>query len=137
MTTDRIQYWADYIATITSYLRLTNWHIGLSHAPATEPYQATVEPTFGRCCATVALCREWDDLDPETQRQTLVHELVHLYFYPAENVLTRAREQHGKAWVELMWTMHREQLEYGVDGMADIIAPFLPLPPKVKKAKAA
>ena len=56
----------------------------------------------------------------EEQRHTIVHELLHCHLGP----MTRMIEAHDGMPPAAMLA-----LEYCVDGLADAIAPLLPLPP--------
>ena len=130
-------YWQAYIRDMADRMALKDWCVTLTHlAPDNEDAAAQTKTTYGRKRADISLMREWETNTPEQQRQYLTHEVIHLHV----DVLLCMGEDDlepliGKAAQELWQAVYRRQLEYAVDGLADAIAPLMPLPevPKDKK----
>ena len=130
MTDDQIQYWNDYIHTIREHLRLRDWNLLLgTSVPDNTDHLACITPTYGRQVARIELSHAFLTDTPENQRQTIVHELLHLHTNRAANVLDRVIDGRSEGWLHLSKEFHTEAIEYTTDILADIIAPFLPLPP--------
>jgi hypothetical protein len=111
---------------------LGNWDIDLRREPPPkEDSQAAV--SFRGCShvARVFLSDDFDDLTRTKQRETIVHELVHLHLHP---LLGHLDVQFGGRtdWPALH-DAHVSHEEFVVDDLARIIAPTLPLPPRVPK----
>lgn len=128
MTNDH-QFWQSYVDQLREPLRLLDWTVTVSdQAPVNPDHAASVETLYGRQMATICLSRDFLTDDPEEQRQTIVHELLHLHTNRAKNVFSRIVEGRTEGWLRLGGDFHREAIEYTTDILADIIAPFLPLP---------
>jgi hypothetical protein len=129
-------YWQAYIRDIADRMALKDWTILLSDEPADEESEATTFLTNGRKVAKVYLSSKWEGRTPEEQRHTVVHEMVHPHLYPLTNMGEDDIEPLiGKAAHTLWQASFRRELEYAVDGLADAIAPLMPLPepPKDKQ----
>jgi hypothetical protein len=122
---------AAYIRQLADLLGLRDWEIELLSEPADGKRTAEVQPTIGRKCATINVCRNWWSLSLEEMRQTIAHELIHLHFANCLHVvqidLANVRLIGYPAFEVLIQTYIRQE-EYGVDGLATAIAPLLPLP---------
>lgn len=102
-------------------LALRDWNFVVSPEPCAPRFNARIEPTFGRKLATLHVRADFLCLAPHEQRHALTHELLHCHFAPACDV---AREVLPKRALGAFIV----NLEYGVDGLADALAPLLPLP---------
>jgi hypothetical protein len=113
--------WAPYVRALADLLHLKDWEILISpQAPAGDDAIASIQPIYGRKSALLRLSEGFlTDSGPE-QRHTLVHELVHCHLAHLQRLLES--EQHDTAGARLA-------IEYCVDGLADAVAPLLPLPP--------
>jgi len=128
MTDERLDLWIAYFVNLRNVLKLSEWRIILEDKlPDNPDCGAAVQTLYGRRVASVRLCYGWDDLGPERQRLYATHELLHLYFTPIQSVMDRAKECFGDQ-AELAASYHMEQMEYAIDGLAEAIAPLLPLP---------
>lgn len=121
MTDPRRQRFAPYLRRLADLLALKDWHVEISDEEADDGAAATVRWAFGRKQATVWLGAGFLDDSPEEQRHTLAHELIHLHFGPPYDIAVEGLPD-GSA------SAFRRMAEYAVDGMADAIAPLLPLP---------
>ena len=119
--TTRRQRWAPYVRQLADTLRLRDWRIEVyEDAPADSTATASCCPVQGRKFAVIRLGESFLTDPPDDQRHTLTHELLHCHLGP----MTRMIEAHDGLPPAANLAM-----EYCVDGLADAIAPLLPLPP--------
>lgn len=114
-----------YVQLIAGKLRLGHWTIKIGDTPPKNADAwASVTCWEGRFGATVYLSDQILSEPPEEQRYVAVHELVHCFFAHSDRIaeadMSSARND---AW--------RLAMEYGVDAVAEAIAPHMPLPLKV------
>lgn len=102
-------------------LGLRDWTIILGDEPPGEGLMADVGPILGRKHAVLRLAPQFYTCTKDRQRQTLVHELVELQFAPARLYA------NGVLPGDTLWVLNIN-LEYGIDGIADAMAPLMPLP---------
>lgn len=118
----------EYTRQIAVSMGLGGWVIEESETPASEGCYAEIEPTYGQRHAKLSLCATWEELDPIEQRDTIVHELIHVHLasltqlaYDIVDGLEPAATKASQAALNLAE-------EYIVDAMANAWAPFMPLP---------
>jgi hypothetical protein len=117
----RRQRWAPYVRQLGDILRLKDWRIEVGEdAPADPAAMASCCPVQGRRYGVVRFAECFLTEEPPEQRHTITHELLHCHLGP----LTRMLEARDALTPELNIAM-----EHCVDGLADAIAPLLPLPP--------
>lgn len=114
-------YWSAYLKDLQAKLRLSHWELRLSHKPCDKGNMAECGCVPGQLRAKIALGKKWEKYSPECQRQTIVHELVHLYTSPVHYPIHRVMD-------DVAQSMHSSNFEYMVDALAEAIAPFMPLP---------
>jgi hypothetical protein len=120
-TITRRQRWAPYVRYLGDVLHLRDWSIDVYEDAPNDPGAiASCEPVSGRKLAIVRLAECFLTDEPEGQRHTLTHELLHCHFGPPWRML----EAHSALPPAALMAM-----EYAIDGVADAIAPLLPLPP--------
>lgn len=122
-----------YIAGIAGRMGLTDWCFLLSveeqevHGEGLNTL-AWVSTTPGRRHAVVHIGPDFADLSPETQRMTIVHELIHCHLAPMQDQVENDLEPHlGRAADQLFSDSFRRNLEFSVDAMATAWAEDLPL----------
>lgn len=118
-----------YVATLQPLLRIQHWAITVGNN----------EPSDGALADNCCYMRQYrNDIhfsdrffgkSPEQQRETVVHELLHVvveHWYRS----TRAAFQ-GLSSTSQEWAIERNEheMEMCVDSLAKILAPHLPLPP--------
>lgn len=70
---------APYVRTLADAMGLRDWVIEVQATPCDDEHLAEVNCIYGQQLAHVHLCEGWKTLDPELQRSTLVHELIHVH----------------------------------------------------------
>jgi hypothetical protein len=120
-TPSQRQKWLPYFRSTADKLSLRDWRIEIDEARPSSPAAiASVCCCEGRKYATIYLNDCFFTDSRSDQRHTVAHELVHCHAAPyAKAVEMRTGDdQVLKLLMEIM-----------VDGLADAIAPLLPLPP--------
>ena len=112
---------ARYVRALADALALRDWTFELLPEPCDVGFNAQIEPLRGRKRAVLRLCANFFSLTPEQQRHALTHELLHAHLAPCGFVALDALPKRA-------FSMFTVSLEYGVDGLADALAPLLPLP---------
>jgi hypothetical protein len=131
---ERHAYWSAYIADVQKRMLLAHWDIVLDRRSSENGSGASVTPRDGAHEAHIWVSAAFDSYTRDTQRHCIVHELVHLHLAPLGYHLEmqggrKKGEENVRARIERGHTSHEE---YAVDDLARIIAPHMPLPPKVK-----
>lgn len=127
MTDPRRQAFAPYFRDLADRLRLRDWTIVVKDGvPADADALASCECVYGRKRAAIRLSDDFLDDAPEDQRHTAVHELLHChlddaYYFAANRMGTEAEKE-----------AHNRFTEKAIDGLADAIAPMMPLPGAAK-----
>jgi len=123
----RREAYEKYARDVADRMGLRDWEVRVSEHRPEKGIAARLHATEGRKYAWIAFGKCFYKLSPEKQRQTVVHELVHIHFTPMHLPLFDGMES------ELARKFYVSAFEYGVDAIADIIAPSMPLPPKREK----
>lgn len=111
---------ATYLRVLADRMSLKDWSIEVQTEPADPEAHAEVRCVDGRKLAKMRFAHDWHEQAPEVLRHTCCHELIHCHFAMAWADQERRLEGADRS----TFVMH---LEYGIDGMADAIAPFMPL----------
>lgn len=129
MNDRQYQYWNDYIDTLKDKLGLKDWIISISRdSPENRDSTADFEGVYGRKCATIRLGDNFFSQEPAAMRQTLVHEVLHAHTDPLRMDFHRACDELPKKLRSWSQSQFLIDLEFVVDGLAEAIAQFLPLP---------
>lgn len=132
---------ADYVRSLADRMLLRDWTIFVSSHPDEKPDDegiddprcATFAGTYGRRSAKIWVNPEWAaEATPEELRQTLVHEVIHAHVHPTHEFVAMIATMHPKRTAEVLLGIFNVQQEYAIDALADVIAPFMPLPPEVE-----
>ena len=111
-----------YIWKIRDMLGLQGWDIFLTLAHSTDDANASVHPIYGRYTAGISVNKNWFNYPLEVQRNTIIHELLHVVHHRQTEVI-RTTKQRDEVWI----TFNRET-EYMVDHLATAIEDLFPLP---------
>jgi hypothetical protein len=128
----------DYVRDVADRMGLRDWHFDLMAVPLADDDEALacITCTYGRKRARISVCHDWNTLKPEDRRKAIVHELVHPHFDSALDLVNRQiGNLVGNAAGEVFRASHTERMEFGVDAMADVIAPLMPPYPAEKRRK--
>ncbi len=127
---DRLDY-QPYFRALADRLALKDWRIEVTdEEPSDSQANLSVQPVEGRKWARLRLSEFWLRRPPEAQRLGAVHELIHVHHATEINLLKKWLSADAFA----AWLMAHE---YAVDGLADAIAPLMPLPSEVLDAAPA
>lgn len=118
---DAHQKLARYLRVVADLMALRDWSFSLSSVPCEEGKNAQIAPTPGRKHAELRLSAHFFALSPQAQRHCLLHELIHCQLAQCQFVAEQALPKRS-------FHMWLTSLEYGVDGIADAVAEYFPLP---------
>ena len=122
--------WVPYIADLIGRMHLMDWEVRLSDEhPTIAGAVAQVGVTYGRKLARVYLSEAFLRSEPGEQRNTIVHELVHIHLDMTASYALDQLGREGGAALRVMF-------ENAVDALAGVIAPHMPLPPAAKAASS-
>ena len=124
----------DYIQELAALLNLGQWKITISPLPPEDDALATCRVTSGQQLATIRIAQATIKADPEEQRATLLHELLHIHLWAIGEVVEHAFPALGTTAAGVLEAAHDLAAERAIDALALAIAPFFPLPPKQKVA---
>jgi hypothetical protein len=118
-----------YIRHVANELHLRDWTFHVKHEPAEDPdVLAEIRCTFGTHEANIWFCKDFVDREPEQQRETVVHELVHPHVeIPWEMVRDDLKRHLGMLTWDTFTDAYKRNMEFGVDALAKSLAPHLPL----------
>lgn len=109
----------------------TDVRIGEHHSD--EGTYAQVNPHEQAAEAEIRFSPDFYNDSPHGQRNTVVHEVLHLHFVGVDDVVHAWVDKLAPVDYAMLKRMMVRQEERIVDFMARIISPFMPLPPKRKK----
>lgn len=114
----------EYIWLIRDGLGLHTWDIFLTSVAAKPDTNAAIHPVYGRHVAALSVNQDWYSYSPEAQRNTIVHEILHVVHNRQSEVI-RTSKQH-----DAVWSTFQRETELMVDHLAGQIDEFFPLPPQ-------
>jgi len=112
-----------YLNQLKELMGLDGWDVFLSLTAADDTTNASVHPVYGRRVVPVAVNREWWTYTPSNQRNTLVHELLHVVHNNQTEVI-RTVPSFGK-W---QWRIFERETELMVDHLAGVLDKYMPWP---------
>ena len=117
-----------YISEAQQTLNLGQWKIELEDSPCEDDALAEIEVSENLWQARIRVAHSFFKEKPEEQRDTIVHELIHVHTSGIE----RSRDRMEKTLGELAWPVFQasmeNEVERAVDALAKIVAPTLPIP---------
>lgn len=120
---------SEYVYSLARILRLADWEYEIPSEPCEDGSCATIDCVFGQKRAVLHLAADFFTHDGPWQRQTLVHELVHCHLAQSRWLIYKAADEIlSKAAAAALFLGFDQNLEYATDGLADAIAPLVPLP---------
>jgi hypothetical protein len=120
----------EYAEQLAALMGLSDWTIQILYEPTDIDTYAEIECVYGQRLAKISLNPNWQAYSRETQRDTLVHELVHALIAPFSqmaydmvDVLTENEGAQSAAKAALAGSE-----EWVVDPISIAWAPYMPLP---------
>ncbi len=124
ITWDRHE-WVPYVSEIASQLWLSDWTFVITErAPDSCDADAAIECLQGRKYARLFFSEKHLRDSEQDQRHTIVHELIHCHLALAADIANQCIDGDK-------FPPFRLGMEYAVDGLADAIAPLMPLPSQI------
>ena len=111
-----------YINQLKDLLGLQHWDAFLSLSSAEPGTNASVHPVYGRRVCPISVNKDWFTYSLDTQRNTIVHELLHIVHNAQTEVIRTAPQS---IW---MWRTFERETELMVDHLAGVISRYMPLP---------
>lgn len=123
----RRRYVLNYLMKLQMVMRLADWEITVVFDTSADcDTVAAITPILGQRRAALTFGKEFFLCSPADQKQTLVHELCHLYLANLEDMATEALEAAtDERTMKVFDAAFRCEAERVVDAMADVIAPLL------------
>lgn len=120
----------DYVRALADRLGLKDWDFLIDWDPTDGNSDAEIRPVYGQKLAVIQLGPNFRTESPEHNRATVAHELIHCHLHPATDVIrvTHERLLDDDAAIAT-WAGFFMSIEYATDALANVVAPFLPLPP--------
>jgi hypothetical protein len=123
-----------YVERVRNALYLKHWRIDLpDEYPDDSPDEvlAQIDPCDGRYVATIRFGPGFWERDPETARETIVHELLHLHHVRVTDAvrLGAFRDELGQNAYDQLITGLKREAEYMTDVLTSLIAPTVLVPP--------
>jgi hypothetical protein len=119
---------ARYIRAIADEIALRDWTIDLQREPCDDDCNAQACLVYGRKLVRLRVSRDFRSYDLERVRHSVVHELVHCHTSATDNMVEHDLTDHlGQQAADIFHAGYRRHAEYAVDGLADALAPHVPL----------
>lgn len=119
-----------YVRTVADRMGLRDWVFTIEAEEAEDGAVAQVDQTHGQKHANIWFADVFFTKEAAMQRHIVVHELVHCHLAPAQHMIfgSYLRDELGNGRYDVFEGTWRMNLEYGVDGLAAVIAEGMPLP---------
>jgi hypothetical protein len=117
-----------YIRTIANALGLRDWEIKLSDETCEDGYYDTITPQQNHKSATIRLSKDWFKLDAADQRDSIIHELLHLHQVGTRDIVEYDIPNYVSDDVgSLLMSGVIRAMELSVSTLTAAIAPKFPL----------
>lgn len=117
-----------YISEVQQIMNLGQWKIELSDVPSEEDALAEIEVSENLWQAKIRVAHGFFKEKQDEQRDTIVHELIHVHTAGIE----RARDRMEKTLGDLAWPIFQasmeNEVERAVDALAKVVSQSVPLP---------
>jgi hypothetical protein len=117
---------AKYIRQAADHMALGDWTFELKPEPSDPGTCAMCWPVYGQRHASLAFAANFRSMDPDIQRGTVVHELIHCHLAPLQSQVEDDIEDYLGRSATLYLQAVRRNIEYAVDGLERAIAQHLP-----------
>lgn len=126
---ERITFYRDWTIQCYQMLGLDHWNIVVQFAPAQDGNKAECWRSMHQYQAKLRFADEWFDAEPEEQRQTVIHELLHCHMRPVWEAWEPLEGPLGLTGWHIFSKNMEVAEETAVDGLARALAPRFPFPP--------
>ncbi|MEO5929748.1 MAG: hypothetical protein ABIR47_07440 [Candidatus Kapaibacterium sp.] len=119
----------EYMRTIADRLMLRDWTIIVKRDACGENSAGDMWGLKGRKVAYIRVADDFRTTSEAEQRHTVVHELLHCHFESAWHVIEHDLKSTGALGGPLhmmCYESFKRQMEFGVDGVADALDPYMP-----------
>jgi hypothetical protein len=117
-----------YIRWVANEMELRDWTLTLADEACEPKYDATCQPAHGQKLATISVCKEFRSQDPERQRRSVVHELLHCHWHAAWEMVDADLEKALGGQADLLFSAgFNRNAEHALDATAHALAKHLPL----------
>ena len=117
-----------YLRTLAPRLGLTDWHFEVEYLEMPSNW-ARVVASPGKSLASMEVSPSLFRESAAEQRQTFVHELLHVHLFPMEWSFESAARELGLRARRVAVEVWAQRSEKACDDLARLLAPGLPLPP--------
>jgi hypothetical protein len=119
---------SSYIKVLLNEMHLWGWRVILHPDQPDTENDARISTCDDRKIAHLYLADDFFTFDRDQQRQTLVHEMLHLHESGPSDIVRKDLSKHlGQSTYDVVWANYARQCEFMVDELANVIAPFMPL----------
>jgi hypothetical protein len=119
-----------YVADVARHLQLSDWHLEVVIGDPGDDACAKVDAPYGQRRATITLGELFQTQSPTDQRDTIVHELLHLVLMPSWQYIDELLDAElGVRAARIAWLGYTQHVEYSIDQLASVIASTIALPP--------
>lgn len=129
--------WQPYVRQLADALGLKDWAIVVGEDAADDGNDAQIKCMYGHQRAMLWLDADFGDFDPEKQRGTLIHELLHCHLARMSHATRHVESVLGPVAGPLFEAVIEDGEEQAAESLSVVLAPFLPLPPVVEEQEAA
>jgi hypothetical protein len=117
----------EYIRWVADQMELRDWTFELDLEPCESHLAGCVVCTNGARHATITVAANFRGYPPDEQRETIVHELVHVHWETCwKMVQTDLGDALGKPVYYVFCDSYRRGMEYGIDSLSKALAKHLP-----------
>jgi hypothetical protein len=123
----------EYVRALANTLGLTDWGLSIEWHDLPADTTARVVMAYGRRFATIILGEEYLNSSPADRRETLVHELLHLHFAQADELVNDTLpDLLGRPSFSAFEAAHNLVMERAIDAVAVAIGDMgtIPFPPE-------
>lgn len=127
-----------YVVSLKKLLRLSDWNIVVQNEPCASDSFAEIDVITAQHLAKMYLNKSYKKESPESVRATIVHELLHCHLSPISELSREilkplAEELGGNRVIKSAINGIEYETERSIDGIAEAISVYFPLPNMPKK----
>lgn len=119
---------SEYLGRVGSLMGLGDWEFDVRwEQPPEDGAVASCAPIYVRRVAIFRFAPEVRRMDPAEVRLAVVHELIHPHLAEACEAVRSLDGALGSLVFPMVWSSYERGLERGVDALAALLAPSMPL----------